>query len=319
MLYNCEEQGYSLIYDIFTDKNNVSSISVMGIKYVGSEFSNHNILSIPEKINGIPVTEISHGAFAKDKKIKKLTLPKTLKNINPNAFNNSAIESVYISPGVEIIDDGAFKNCEKLKEISLPEGLSRIGYGAFSGCNNLVSITIPDSVTSLSDSVFDFCTSLKELHIGSGLTSIVDVDEYSFKNPYDSDFKDICYCCSNIEKITVSPDNKRFKVYGNILYDVKEKVLLKVFDIENHDTVIVPKWVKSFANNSFDFVCLNKLIIKSPYLERIGLAGIDIKTVYCVPGSNVEEYFKDKQINTKHFIDESINGFLNALTDEKTI
>lgn len=319
MLYNCEEQGYSLIYDIFTDKNNISSISIMGIKYIDSEFSNHNILSIPEKINGIPVTEISHGAFANDKEIKKLTLPKTLKNINPNAFNSSAIESVYISPGVETIDDGAFKNCEKLKEISLLEGLSRIGCGAFSRCDNLVSITIPDSVTSLSDSVFDFCMSLKEIHIGSGLTSIVDVGECSSKNPYDSDFKDFCYCCPNIEKITVSPDNKRFKVYNNILYDVKEKVLLKVFDIENHNTVIVPKWVKSFANNSFDFVHLNKLIIKSPYLKKIGLAGTDIKTVYCVPGSDVEKYFKDKRIDIKPFVDEGINGFLNTITDEKTI
>ena len=291
----------------------------MGIKYVGSEFSNHNILSIPEEINGIPVTEISHGAFAKDKKIKKLTLPKTLKNINPNAFSNSVIESVHISPGIEIIDNGAFKNCEKLKEINLPEGLEIIGKDAFSVCDNLVSITIPDSVTSLHDSAFDFCTSLKEIHIGSGLNSIIDVYEYSSKNPYDNDFKDFCYCCPNIEKITVSPDNKRFKVYGNILYDVKEKVLLKVFDTKNHNTVIVPKWVKLLANNSFDFVHLDKLIIKSPHLEKIGLAGIDIKTVYCVPGSNVEEYFKDKRVDIKPFIDEGINGFLNALTDEKTI
>jgi hypothetical protein len=36
-----------------------------------------------------------------------------------------------------IIEDNTFSDCEKLKEVSFPGGLKKIGKAAFSGCEKL--------------------------------------------------------------------------------------------------------------------------------------------------------------------------------------
>ena len=49
-------------------------------------------------------------------------------------------------------------------EITIPEGVTRIGDYAFSGCSSLTSITIPNSVTSIGESVFSNCNNLKTIY-----------------------------------------------------------------------------------------------------------------------------------------------------------
>jgi hypothetical protein len=42
-------------------------------------------------------------------------------------------------------------NCLSLTSITLPTGVTSIGYGSFTGCSNLINITIPESVTSIGE------------------------------------------------------------------------------------------------------------------------------------------------------------------------
>ncbi len=77
-----------------------------------------------------------------------------------------------IRKGVKVIVNGAFRWCEFLRSIIIPNSVISIGDSAFSGCS-LESITIPNSVISIGDSAFSGC-SLESITIPNSVTSIGD-------------------------------------------------------------------------------------------------------------------------------------------------
>ena len=56
---------------------------------------------------------------------------------------------------VTAIGNEAFRSCESLKNITIPDSVTSIGDRAFYGCWFLSHITIPDSVTSIGDGAFE--------------------------------------------------------------------------------------------------------------------------------------------------------------------
>ena len=70
-----------------------------------------------------------------------------LKKIKLGAFDGTALETLVLPEGVEILEN-AFKNCTELKSVSLPSTLTKIGnsYGVppFSGCHSRESIEIAE-------------------------------------------------------------------------------------------------------------------------------------------------------------------------------
>ena len=60
-------------------------------------------------------------------------------------------ESFTVPSSVLEIMPSAFNNAQNLKKAELPDGLGKIWYHAFSGCKNLAELTIPESVTVIGD------------------------------------------------------------------------------------------------------------------------------------------------------------------------
>ena len=77
-----------------------------------------------------------------------------------------------ITYNVTSIAANAFRHCEGIKSIIIPEGVTSIGASAFEDCNNLTIIVIPESVTSIGGSAFYGCRSLTSLELPSGITNI---------------------------------------------------------------------------------------------------------------------------------------------------
>ncbi len=122
-------------------------------------------------------------AFENCSTLKSVTLPEGLKEIKNYAFFNTGLESVEIPDSVEMIWDYAFannanltsvklsanafmrdymfENCFALTEVTIPEGLTRLGVYTFRNCTALESVTFPSTMDSEAISgAFYGCSSL---------------------------------------------------------------------------------------------------------------------------------------------------------------
>ncbi len=123
------------------------------------------IIIVPEG-----VTEIV-GKFESFKYLKQVKLPNTLRKIEKDAFKNcELLEKLDIPDGVKEI--GSFSGCKNLKEIKLPNTLTKMDNSVFYNCCTLREIEVPKGVREIGDNAFMYCSSLKKLSIADGTTKI---------------------------------------------------------------------------------------------------------------------------------------------------
>lgn len=75
------------------------------------------------------------------------------------------------------IEEGAFADCTKLREVTLPDSIIYMGEGAFSGCTALEKINFPAGMTEIPAQTFAMCDSLKEIEIPDTIKTI---NQYAF-------------------------------------------------------------------------------------------------------------------------------------------
>ena len=154
------------------------------------------------------VTRIGDYAFLACSLIEELALPKTLTSIVPTAFvgckglrnvtveegslsyviDNGALldydktilllfpaqcdRTAYVIPStVQTIVAAAFYGC-KLKRLTLPPALTKLGNSSLSGLTQLESITIPATVTEIGPAALSGCRTLKEIVIPNSVRNI---------------------------------------------------------------------------------------------------------------------------------------------------
>ena len=88
----------------------------------------------------------------------------SVSRISANAFKNcEQLVKVSIPNTITEIGDNAFARCESLREIALPDSIEELGFGSFEGCKSLISIDLPDALTEIPSSCFEWCTSLESI------------------------------------------------------------------------------------------------------------------------------------------------------------
>lgn len=83
--------------------------------------------------------------------------------------------SVQVKSKTYVVTDigyGAFKYCESLTSVTIPNSVTGIGDRAFKGCICLRSVTIPNSVTSIGKEAFSGCVSFISVTIPNSVTRI---------------------------------------------------------------------------------------------------------------------------------------------------
>ena len=78
-----------------------------------------------------------------------------------------------IRKGVKVIGNWAFKWCNSLTSINIPNSVTTIGDAAFAFCYSLTSINIPNSVTTIGNWGLGACKSLTSITIPNSVVTII--------------------------------------------------------------------------------------------------------------------------------------------------
>lgn len=101
-------------------------------------------------------------------------IPNTVKVIGKGAFKNcNKLRNVIFHNKVTVIESMAFYNCTELISINMPNSVKKIGIYTLSRCKNLKEATLPSNTLSeLPNGLFDGCSSLSKINLPIGLKSI---------------------------------------------------------------------------------------------------------------------------------------------------
>ena len=110
-------------------------------------------LTVPDSVEGLPVTAIAPHAFSTCYELERTKLPDTVTSIGGYAFMNTALASFDAPPALRVLGAFAFYKCTRLERVDLHEGLESIGEGAFRE-SALERLDIPSTVVSIGHSAF---------------------------------------------------------------------------------------------------------------------------------------------------------------------
>lgn len=115
-----------------------------------------------------------------------------VRTIGEQAFKNcQGLTSISIPNFVTSIGTNAFSSCSALASVAIPGSVTRIGDYAFFECQNLASISIPSSVRNIGENAFESCSSLTSVNIPN---SVATIGKWAFRG------------CSGLTSVTL-PDN----------------------------------------------------------------------------------------------------------------
>ena len=225
MAFSYTYQGKTLYYEITSD-NTVKVTNYYYDVLAFNDYVNGDVV-IPNSVeyNGVTysVTSIGETAFYGCSGLTSVSIPNSVTSIGWAAFwvcsglssinvasgntHYSSIDgvlynyvqdtliqcpgaktSVTIPNGVTFIGWAAFYGCSGLTSVTIPNSVTFIGWAAFFGCSSLTSVTIPNSVTSIREGAFEGCSGLTSVTIPNSVTSIGDT---AFKN------------CSSLTSVTI--------------------------------------------------------------------------------------------------------------------
>lgn len=215
--------------------------------YKGHDFE----LTIPSYIEGYPVTKIGDGAFMEET-LDKVILPDTIEEIGDSAFEECAINEIYLPEGLQYIDENAFKKTTKLKEITIPSTVTRIGSSCFWESQDLEKVIFlsGNALAAIEESAFKECKKISgEIDIPGNYLVIGDK---AFYESGDFTFK--------WEKATVEGEivfgNEVFRQSGvkeaTIDMDISKIPSQAFFECDKLTTVSFPDSVSEIRGGAFD-------------------------------------------------------------------
>lgn len=112
----------------------------------------------------------AYGADVSDLKFQTVGENCVLISCETDASGTVVVPEKIEGKKVVSIAKRAFYNCNKLKNIQLPDTVTQIDEEAFFGCSSISSFNMPDSVNKLGKSVFSNCYGLKQVKLSAGIS-----------------------------------------------------------------------------------------------------------------------------------------------------
>ena len=147
--------------------------------------------------------------------------------------------TVQIKKGTIGIYQNAFKGCEKVTAVEMPNTIERIGSNAFSGCKSMLQIEIPDTVKYIGQRAFENCNALKKIIVPSGVKELM---PYTFER------------CVMLQKVTL---NEGLKKISDFCFR----------DCWHLEKIIIPSSVYLIGKSFVDCWALRVGVVKSAYIQ----------------------------------------------------
>lgn len=170
-------------------------------------------VTIPEQIDGYPVTGISESAFRRCKSLKDVTIADSITTIGNYAFYGLAdLNDVILPCSLTQIGKMAFYECSNLKKLYIPENVLEIEEGAYSYCSNLAYIILPDNITNIGYDAFYATAYYKNnsnwengiLYIGNHLIKATSISgDYNIKEGTKSIAVNAFYGCDKLTSVII--------------------------------------------------------------------------------------------------------------------
>jgi len=169
--------------------------------------------TIPDTINGLPVTSIGENAFRSQVLMTSITILNNVTNIG----------------------SGAFAYCGNLTNVSMGSSVISIGQWAFAYCSSLISITIPPKVVRIEDYTFAYCAGLTNLAIPQAITNI---GPQGFEN------------LISLQAINVEGANEYYSSVNGVLFDKSQSTLIR-YPAAKAGSYLIPNSVSSIRSTAF--------------------------------------------------------------------
>lgn len=144
------------------------------------------------------------------------------------------------------IDSGCFKNNTTMESVSIPEGVTEIGFATFSGCYNLKSVQLPKSLIKIGASAFFGCAALQKVEFpeNSGLelsnSAFASTGLRELDLPENVKLEDDCVL-ANCEKLT----RARVEIKG----EIRPHTFANCISLK---TVFLGKEISTIGNSAFE-------------------------------------------------------------------
>ena len=195
-------------------------------------------------------------------------------NVNTGVIYKDAFKdceklvSIVIPDSVTVMGESVFEGCSRLTSAVIGNGMTYIPVGAFMKCSRLESITIGSSVEEIRDKAFWMCESLKDFVLPDKVTAIGQEAFFSCKKLTSMDLSNVTVVksyafgsCTSLTDVTLSPGLKTMgtgafgscsKLTSVTIPDGVKEISIRAFEYCNGFTdITIPKSVTVIKDSAF--------------------------------------------------------------------
>lgn len=179
-----------IAYNAFYDCDALKNVNIVECDSIaGSAFGSSGVETFTWHVGRILSTSVFAGAHS----LKKIDLPFNLKVIGAGAFGScDKLTDINLPTGLELLgahlmkrgnyeyywgynktsSSYTFSDCNSLKGLTIPDGITYLGAGTFSSCDSLETVNLSKNLKEIADNAFSGCKKLTSISMPTGLQTI---------------------------------------------------------------------------------------------------------------------------------------------------